>query len=317
MNKTFKLSAVAASLLLGGVLVGCGSSSSSPKDLVDSGENATKQVTVVDDYVIGATVFGTGSNDQPSGNILGTDTDNDTDLDDVDVDVNGDGDYNGNLPRALDELDLFAATEIGNGIYEFNTVETGIMLSVGGTVDVNGNGEADEGEPLALNMAATADKDFINPFTTLEVFTDADIEALLGITDTNINTVSDDNATLRRAVAFANGLLAEAQFNAHLYAEITDDSTIDDGGNLPRVAVADYQKVLDNYLADIEGGETLAEALARNTGSGYDALCDEDNVSVINTFIIDELKRYAGEVEAEEEEEETEEEETPSGNLPR
>lgn len=62
MNKMFKISSVAAALVLGGLLTGCGSSS-------NDGGSTTAEVTVVDSIVKGATVKVLGSEAGKDGNV--------------------------------------------------------------------------------------------------------------------------------------------------------------------------------------------------------------------------------------------------------
>lgn len=58
---------------------------------------------------------------------------------------------------------------IGSGTYEFSRIlsATYSIVAKDGVVDLNGNGQADHGEPYAPEFRATGDSNVLNPFTTM------------------------------------------------------------------------------------------------------------------------------------------------------
>lgn len=318
MSKTFKISAIAASLLVSGILVGCGSSndgSSTPGPTPGPGPTpVAKTLTVTDDYVLGASVFSipTATSSKARGTYNAT---NGTILNPEDAPGDKDGDKdkpdsNTTTPVQPTKDTIIkpvtnskGSTEKGMGKYEFADLKPAdVAGSNGGTVDLNGNGKADAGEPKALSMATKGSYSYMNPFTTLEVLTNGDVKALFGIEKTDIDTTGTDAKT-RKAVAFANAIIAEAQFNSAKYGGNAGGNTGGGTGGgsgdkdlFPLTAKnAILEKVLENINKSMTDDKlSLAEAVAKLTGKdGYKTLGDD--AAAINEFIKAELLRYGGE----------------------
>ena len=202
MNKTFKLSAVAASLLLSGVLVGCGSSSNAVAGGDGGDDNATddnvtvRTITVVDGYV---------------------------------------GDANVSL---LATGASATAVEGELGKYTIDANSTALLMSTGGTIDINANGAIDDGEPNAPVMYSVAGSDVINPFTTFMTLTgktEAEIIAIFKLAeDTDLTAdfteaVKEQPALGKAAVALGRSLLVlgDEAIMAGLLPELPSDSGTD------------------------------------------------------------------------------------------
>ena len=257
MNKTFKLSAVAASLLLSGVLVGCGSSSSSsagdgvtpPDDTV-----TTRTITVVDGYVGGANV-----------SLLAT----------------------GVSAVAVDG-DL--------GKYTIDASTSALLMSVGGTIDINGNGIIDAGEPKAPIMYSVAGSDVINPFTTFMALTgksEAEIIAIFKLDeDTDLKAdfteaVKEQPALGKAAVALGRSLLAlgDEVIMAALLPSLPGDTGSDndtsndtDGDSDGDAPVNEGDAPVNEEVADVlkafedaSEGENDTNGVLRATGKPVDA----------------------------------------------
>jgi len=68
-----------------------------------------------------------------------------------------------------------AINEIGNGEYEFNTSISGMLMAVGGANDLDGDGSATNADPKAPTLKAPEGYTNINPFTTMLVNGETDL----------------------------------------------------------------------------------------------------------------------------------------------
>lgn len=307
MSKTLKISAIAASLLVSGILVGCGSSNDggTPGTNPNPGTDVAKTLTVTDDYVLGANVFsiptttesksraGNASNGSV-GTILnpedapgGTKDNNST------TGVPGTGTSTDTIIKPVTSSK--GSTEKGLGKYAFADLKPADTAgSNGGVVDLNGNGKADADEPKALSMATKGSYSYMNPFTTLEVLTSADVKALFGIEKADIDTTGADAKT-RKAVALANALIAEAQYNSAKYGATTSGGGSGTNGDLFPMA-AGKNAVLEAVVKKVQDTMTndklsFEGAIAKITGvEGYKTLGDD--AAQTNAFIKEELLRY-------------------------
>lgn len=290
MSKTLKISAIAASLLVSGILVGCGSSNDGSSS--NPAPQTTKVFTVTDDYVLNANVYSVVDSAK-SRSLTSTRANNSS--------ANGTGNDTKPEPTPVEKPDA-TAQSTGKGAYKFSALKAGsIVKSVGGVVDVNNNGKVDSGEPTALNMASKASNSFVNPFTTFEVYTNANIAELFGIPKADIDTTTDD-VKVRQAVALANAMIAEAQFNPSKYGSTPvipskpDSNSTSSDSVLPFSAQDALQKVLDQVSAQVKGGATLASAVAKVTGTSEYSKVSEANLTAVNALIVAELKKHTGSV---------------------
>ena len=93
--------------------------------------------------------------------------------------------------------------------YTWNDMPDGDLASTGGANDLNGNGMADEADPLAIDMKAPAGYTNINPLTTLEAngLSLNDINAKYGLsletTDIDIVKAAEGDLAVYKAAAMA------------------------------------------------------------------------------------------------------------------
>lgn len=279
MSKTLKISAIAASLLVSGILVGCGSSNDG--GTTDPGTNpgtaTPKSITVTDDYVL-------------SGNVY---TVNDS-VSRVDA-------ANATLPVQGSPVEGVTTKEVGQGVYQISNVKpSDTIVSKQGIVDLNNNGKVDAGEPYALNMVASGKYLYVNPFTTIELLTNADVKELFGIQKVDFDTsgkadsraANDELLNIRKAVAYANAILFEAQYNSHKYGTSDKDQNTDQNGSssyLPQSYKSTIQIIVDKVKQTMSSGKTLAEAISVLTGNeSYKSL---NTISEVNDLIKSELSK--------------------------
>lgn len=313
----FKISAIAASLLVSGILVGCGSS--------DDGDNSggvtpdpkpqNRSVVVTDDYVVGATVFNITKKSRVVSRANNSSVGFDPDP--IGSDVNGSvlpGGTGGSTPINPDPINPSAGYKVniivpsvnsakgeykGDGKYEIVAGKDDILGSNGGVNDVNANGKADSNEPRALPMATKPGYSNMNPFTTLVTltdFSDSDVAKLFGVEKVDFDTTKTTKVEDRQAVALANAVIAhvvygngtdgKAELQKTLKA-VSDEAKANGGKTADAVAKVVGDDSYKNLPTDLQGVNgfitTKLLSFGKTTGGSSEPEKPDDNGTSGNT----------------------------------
>lgn len=238
MNKTFRMSSVAAALVLSGVLVGCGSSSSSSSggggtdpNSTDSNATTTKSISLValDGYISGATISEAKGASATIAN-------------------NSAGMYTATVSKELNET---AAQ----------------FKSTGGCIDVNGDGSCGTGDLTAPALTGLVGGKVLNPFTTLiadgnatsdQIKSAFKIGADTDLTGNYLSGTTYDASTVKAAVYLGRVMVTNASQSANqLFASIqTATAGLDANATTDKA----LQTIADNN-ATSDVLEAIAEAI--------------------------------------------------------
>lgn len=276
MSKKFKISTLVASILVGGLLVGCGSSNDGSTTNNDgNGDGSTEPVAEFDVKtvsglvpVIEATVFSV--NDGTTSRVGTSETESVKKAKEIFANPKTDS--------------IVEATTEGSK-YKFQKGKVALtdkVVSFNGYFDNDKDGKKSNGDTEALTYVSEGAYKNINAFTTIEALAGQEGLKVLGITKADVDTASlDKNGTEK--LIFANAIINEAAKKPANYP----DATGTEGTS--------YQAVLKRVLAkvdtEVKGGKKVNEAISSVTNDESFKNIGEDEAAV-KKFATDKEKTY-------------------------
>lgn len=262
MNKALKLSSVAAALIVSGMLVGCGSSSSGGKNNSTTGVTTKDiNVVVVNGYVMGAKVAETS---HANAAIFSN---------------NSAGKYTVSVPKTVDEMKA-----------QFGSIK--------GCVDANADGKCGDGDIVAPGLYSLVGGKVLNPFTTFIAKGDVseqDIKNAFKL-GSSVDLGADylankpyNASVIKTAVLLGRTLASNATISPRAVTLPTKDS----GGKgetveLPNIAPADYQAIFNKFKSATSGLDSNA-----TTDDALQAIADSNGTSAETKAIAKAIKDIA------------------------